>query len=194
MKIINPRKKVPPSIVHFEVHPQWVTHSHTMYSSISFRWLGSAYFWPYLRQAHFLKWYGIDFMLTLPEQSSPVQKACMKWWDITRNLLFPSFNQVCIQRLNKRGDYIDATLWSWANLLHVNKPVLSVSSFVLTDSVYSAFLISQLCVNNPYVCFFTNFSCGLFGFDSEWQACSSSAQSMKGNRAMQKKSNQCHDT
>ena len=38
--------------------------------------------------------------------------------------------------------------------------------------------------NNPLECFFTDFSCGLFGFDIEWQASNSSAQSMKGNRAI----------
>ena len=38
--------------------------------------------------------------------------------------------------------------------------------------------------NNPYACFFTDFSCGLFDFDIEWQACNSSAQSTKGNGAI----------
>ena len=35
--------------------------------------------------------------------------------------------------------------------------------------------------NNPPTCFFTHFSCGLFGFDIEWKASNSSAQSTKGN-------------
>ena len=32
--------------------------------------------------------------------------------------------------------------------------------------------------------FFNNFSCGLFGFDIEWQPSNSSAQSVKGNQAI----------
>ena len=38
--------------------------------------------------------------------------------------------------------------------------------------------------NNPRACFFTDFSYGLFGFDTERQASNSSAQPMKGNRAI----------
>ena len=38
--------------------------------------------------------------------------------------------------------------------------------------------------NKPHACFFTNFSCGLFGFDIEWQASNSSTQSTKGNRGI----------
>ena len=38
--------------------------------------------------------------------------------------------------------------------------------------------------NNPRACFFTNFACGLFGFDIEWQDSNSSAQSTKGYRAV----------
>ena len=38
--------------------------------------------------------------------------------------------------------------------------------------------------NNPGACFFTDFSWGLFGFDTEWQASNSSSQSTKGNRAI----------
>ena len=33
-------------------------------------------------------------------------------------------------------------------------------------------------------CYFTDFSCGLLGFDIEWQAFNSYAQSTKGNRAI----------
>ena len=36
----------------------------------------------------------------------------------------------------------------------------------------------------PRACFFTNFSCGLFRFDIEWQASNNSAQSTKGNQAI----------
>ena len=115
-------------------------------------------------------------MLTRPEQSSPVQKERMKWSTSHDNRLFPSFNPVCMSK--QRCDNVGATQWhletfwtsikrhnlTWmffSTLFRQNEPIWSVLSYVLTERLLGIFNLTKR--NNPQACFFTDFSCGLFG-------------------------------